>query len=118
MSSVGEKGQPTSQNDFTVTFRDSQELHAFQEKLGRVLSALQYNSQVMSSLHKKLQTILKLDRHQKSQFVSVANEKSWLSRLGDVREETLNCQRNIIALIKRVQGIATLVRRDQFWRSL
>jgi hypothetical protein len=114
MSSVGEKSQANSYHDFAVTFRDSQELQAFQEKLGRVLSALQYNSQVMLSLHKKFQIILRPGWQQTSNLITAANERSWISRLQDVREETTKCQRNITALMKRVHGIEILVSPKMF----
>jgi Mg2+ and Co2+ transporter CorA len=109
MSSVGNKSQGIDLHDFEVTFRDSQELQAFQEKLGRVLSALQYNSQVISSLHKKLQIILRPGWHQSSNLTAVENERSWISHLGEIREEAAKCQRNVTALIKRVHDIQILV---------
>jgi hypothetical protein len=109
MSSVGESSQANNFHDFTVTFQDSQELQAFQEKLSRVLSAIQYNSQVMSSLQKKLKALLRQDWHPPSNLKVTALENSWFSRLDDVREETTKCQRNVAALIKRVHGIETLV---------
>jgi len=109
MSSVGQNTQANTFHDFTVTFQDSQELQAFQEKLGRVLSALQYNSQVISSLQKKLQDLVMQNLRQHSNLKAKGVENSWFNRLDEVREETINCQRNITALIKRAHGIETLV---------
>ena len=109
MSSVGQNAQASTFHDFTVTFQDSQELQAFQEKLGRVLSALQYNSQVISSLQKKLQGLVMQNLRQHSNLKAKGVENSWFNRLDEVREETIKCQRNIIALIKRAHGIETLV---------
>ena len=95
--------------DFSITFRDSQNIHILEEKASRVLASLHSNSQAISSLYRKLHHKEQLYRSRKSEL-STASSVIVISEHLPLRlKEIETLKRHISPLILRIQGVAKLV---------
>ena len=110
-----ELGQKTpGEVDFDITFRDSQNVHLFEEKVSRVLASLHSNSQAVHMLHKKLQCEAKLYRIGQPGAGAVSTFDSIEGQLPLMRRETETQKRNVASLVRRIQGLAKLVSHSLF----
>ena len=100
------------QADFEISFRDSQDFHAFEEKVSRVRASLESNLSTVSSLYKKLRHLESLYQGRQMQN-EATNTQGSAERLLLYLRQTESKEKLVSSLIGRCEGIAVLVSFEQ-----